>query len=283
VKRNLLRICLLTAFGALLLADVQAQFSAYLPVAGRTEVTVSHTVVSFDSFWAGTRRLDTRATLGSSGKDQTTTLLTIERGLSARWAADLTVGHTRAKLDAFPSDEGRADTVVGLRYQISDELESFNRTLPTLTLRLGGIIAGDYDEGLPFSAGDGASGADFSLLFGRSLNRWVTLLGDVGYRWRDGAPEELLGSAGVAVTCGQWVFSTAWRYEGSVSGLDIFGPGFGTAGGFPQTKERNSTLQAGVGFPVGDQLYLQVYGALTLNGRNTGDKRIAGLAASMGF
>lgn len=264
--------------------ELRSQFSPYLPPAGHTEVTVSHTFVTFDAFWAGSVKLGTQATLGSSGKDQSTTLLTLEHGLTERWALDLTVGTSRVEMGSFPSDEGWVDTQAGLRYLLVDEAESFNRWAPTLALRIGGILAGDYNEGVPFSSGDGASGVEVSLLAGRALGRHFTVLGDLGYRWRNNdVPEDIFGSLGLAASWRSMIFSAAWRYDGAVSGLTILGPGFGTVGGFPQTRERNSTVQLGWGGSVNDRWFLQGYVARTLEGENTGDKRIMGGSVTLSF
>jgi len=261
-----------------------AQFSPYLPGPGRTESTLSLTWVTFDHLWAGSTRVSTRAAIGSSGKDQVTTQLSVERGLSERWAADLTLGYTRADLGSFPSDEGMTDAALGLRMLLIDELESDRRYLPTVAVRLGGIASGNYDAGLPFSAGDGASGVDLAILMGRAISPRLSLVGDVGYRWRDeGVPEEIFAGIGAGWRWGRAILSTGVRYEGSVSGLDIFGPGFGTVGGFPQTRERNTTVHASIGLPVASSLFLQIYGGRSLSGRNTGDKRIIGAAGSWGF
>ncbi len=277
-------LCLMGWASVVSSTELRAQFSPYLPSAGRSEVTVSHTYVTFDAFWAGSVKLGTQATLGSSGKDQSTTLLTLEHGLNERWALDLTVGTSRVEMGSFPSDEGLVDTQVGLRYLMVDEAESFNRWAPTLALRLGGILAGDYNEGVPFSSGDGASGFEVSFLAGRALGRHLTLLGDLGYRWRNKeVPDDVFGSLGLAASWRSMIFSAAWRYDGAVSGLTILGPGFGTVGGFPQTRERNSTLQVGWGGAVNDRLFLQGYVARTLDGENTGDKRIVGGSVTLSF
>ena len=280
--RFLLRLSSL--FAVIGVVSLRAQFSPYLPSPGRTELTVSHTFVTFDAFWAGKTRLGTQAVLGSSGKDQYTSLLSLEYGLSERWAADLTVGYSRVKMGSFPDDSGWVDSLVGIRYLVMDETESFNRSLPTVALRVGGILAGSYDEGLPFSSGDGASGVEVSALVGRSLNRTFSVLADLGYRWRShGVPEDIFGSVGLAASWRQFILSAAWRYDGAVSGLVILGPGFGTVGGFPQVRERNASLQIGLGGSVSDRLYLQAYAAWTLSGENTGDKTVLGGSGTFSF
>jgi len=280
--RTRLRLgCILTLIG---LGSLQAQFSPYLPSPGRTELTVSHTIVSFDAFWAGKVRLGTQAALGSSGKDQSTRLLSIEHGLSERWAADLTLGHSRVKMGSFPKDSGWVDSLAGIRYLVLDETESFNRYAPTVALRVGGILAGNYDEGLPFSSGDGASGVEVSALMGRSLNRTFTLLADLGYRWREhGVPEDIFGSVGLAAGWMRYIVSAAWRYDGAVSGLAILGPGFGTVGGFPQVRERNTSVQVGLGGALTDRFFLQTYAAWTVAGENTGDKTALGGSITTSF
>lgn len=48
--------------------ELRAQFSPYLPPAGRSEVTVSHTYVTFDAFWAGSVRTWHSGDAGRFGK-----------------------------------------------------------------------------------------------------------------------------------------------------------------------------------------------------------------------
>lgn len=263
---------------------VHGQQSAYLPAAGRTELTVVHTYWEFDEIWVGDQRISTQDGLGSAGKQQRTTLLTVERGLSDRFAADLTLGYATAEIDGFGTDRGATDFQMGLRYQVVDEAETHFTGLPTLAIRVGGIIGGTYKEDTPASIGDGASGCEVSLLAARALGSRVGVFGDVGYRWRDhGVPDEWLASVGFSARARTALFSLALRYEGSVSGLDIFGPGFGTRGGFPQTNERNLVSYVSAGLPVGRVDWFQIYAGRSLDGRNTGNKRIFGASLTLGF
>ena len=73
-----------------------------------------------------------------------------------------------------------ADTCRGGR--LVDEVIS---DAPSLAVRVGGIIGGDYDTGYINSLGDGGNGYEISVIAGKFLGDRVGLSGELGYRDRD--------------------------------------------------------------------------------------------------
>lgn len=254
--------------------------SAWLPLPAQFEITPRYVYERFDTFW-----------MGSSAKPelpdavvQQSGLLTAEYALGTHWALDATIGYVWVDTAAFgqkETDEGLVDSRIGARWRFVDEQTTSLTWLPTLTVRAGGIIAGTYDEGLPFSAGDGAHGGECSLLFGKSiLDTGFGFFGDIGYRVREHpVPDDFFASAGVFQSIGRFTLSTAYRHTQGLSGMDIGDPGFT----FPAVKEVTQLLEFGAGFRDHGNRYYQLFGAFSVDGRNSGDKLILGASFTFGF
>ena len=270
---------------ALTTVAAHAQLSAYLPSQGQTVLSLGYQFSSYDDFFVGKTSVPVVAATGFKEQNQQTASLTIEYGVTDRIALDATVGWTWARFRGGPigdlKDEGLNDTSFGVRYKLTNEEEGF---LPTLTLRAGGIIAGTYDDGFPFSAGDGADAAEVSLIIGKQLCEWLGYYGDVGYRWRNNdVPDDLFFASGIWMRAGSFVVSAGYRHVEGQSGPDIGAPGFGTAFGFPQVKEVNQTLETSLTYQDnGGRNYSLSYGH-TLDGKNTGEKDIFGVSVSIPF
>ncbi|MSU35557.1 MAG: hypothetical protein EXS36_10670 [Pedosphaera sp.] len=188
--------------------------------------------------------------------DQYTGYVAMEYGLPKNFALDATLGYTRTDTDAFGrgSDDGLADSLLGLRYRILDEHQCTSPFAPTISARIGGIIAGTYDENLPLSAGDGAHGFESSLLLAKAWGaHGFGSYGDIGYRLRSHpTPDEFFGSAGIYQQIGPVTINVGYRHIQSTSGLDIGGPGFnpglGKNHGFSALKEINQLVEGCIGF-----------------------------------
>jgi hypothetical protein len=233
---------------------------------------------TFDEYWEGARQTDLGGDLF-----QHTAFLGFDFGLTDNIALDATVGWVWSEADGVfgdQNDDGLTDTTFGLRQRFVDETVLGLWWLPSLALRVGGIIEGTYDENFPFSAGDGASGAEVSLLAGKSICPGFGLYGDVGYRYRDGkVPDEWFGSTGLFVS---WKFLSAtagYRFFEGLSGNDIGDTGFT----FSTVKEISQNLEASIGFTDPGGRYYQLFYAHTIDGRNTGKRDIFGGAISLTF
>ena len=271
---------LLSAAGMIAAASASAQFSAWLPQEREWIVTPAYVFSTFDEFWMG--RTEVENPPNGKSLDQHTGLFTVEYGILPRLAADMTIGYTATDTDAFggDSDSGLTDTTFGLRYQFLQQSEGPWPLLPTAAIRVGGIIEGTYDEDLPFSAGDGASGAEASMLLAKEICPNFGLFGDVGYRFRgDEVPDDLFGSAGAYAAWHGFTLSGAYRHVQGLSGDDIGDPGFT----FPELKEVIQNVEVGLGYRDPGNRYYQFFYARTIDGRNTGQKDIFGFSASFAF
>jgi hypothetical protein len=270
--------------GLSLAASAGAQHSVWLPGADHLVVTPSYVYQNFDEFWMGATKVD-------AGGDtwQHTAFLGFDYGITENMAFDAQVGWVWSETDAAMlgassdnhlDDDGLTDTTFGLRERFVDETTLGLWWVPSLALRIGGIIPGTYDENFPFSAGDGAYGAEVSLLGGKTICPGFGLYGDVGYRYREGrVPDEWFGSAGLFLA---WKFLAAtagYRFFEGLSGNDIGDTGFK----FNTVKEVSQNLEASIGVRDPGGRYYQLFYAHTIDGRNTGQRDIFGGAVSFTF
>jgi hypothetical protein len=284
---SFIRRPLATTVALLALAPVFQVFgqSAILPAPGQFEATPMYVYQSFKDFWMG----KDKASLPDHIVQHTASVA-LEYGVTDTIALDTTVGYTWVDTTAFggkTTDDGLTDTRIGVRWQVFDERATTCKWAPTVAFRLGGIIAGTYDTGLPVApgrpcaGGDGAHGGEASMLFTKAIaDTGFGLYGEVGYRLRENpVPDDFFGLFGAYKTFGSFTLNAAYRHVQGLSGTDIGAPGFT----FPALKEINQIFEAGLGFRDSGGRYYQVFGAFNLGGRNTGDKTILGVSATFPF
>lgn len=271
------------AAGLGIAASAGAQHSVWLPEQQKLVVTPSYVYQTFDQFWMGKQKVKLDGDLW-----QHTALLSFDYGLTEDTALDASVGWVWSETDAPGlgvvnrnlNDDGLTDTTIGIRQRFIDETDYNQWWLPSLALRVGGIIEGTYDENFPFSAGDGASGAEASLLAGKTICPGFGWYGDVGYRYRDGhVPDDWFGSAGVFVAWKFLSLTAGYRFTEGLSGPDIGDPGFT----FPKVKEISQNVEVSLGFTDPGGRFYQVFYAHTFDGRNTGERNVFGGAISLTF
>jgi hypothetical protein len=273
------RLTIVTGVAALITASASAQVSAWLPYPNEFILTPSYTYQTFDKFWLGRTKVEL-----PDDVQQHTPTLTLEYGIDDRLAVDATVGYvwvdtTHAFGPGNNNDDGLTDTTFGLRYKFLDQDRAGGYPLwPSVALRVGGIIEGTYDENLPFSAGDGASGVETSLLLAKEICPNFGLYGDFGYRWRNQhVPDDLFGSAGAYATWYGFTLTGAYRHIGGLHGKNI-----GEVP-FPQVKEIIDSYEIGLGYRDSGDRYYQFFFAHAFDGRNTGAKDVFGVSASFSF
>lgn len=266
-------------------SSVLAQYSAYLPDPHQLLVTPGYSYQTFDHFWAGRTKM-ALTDLGLGGHlEQHTFQASLEYGIASRFAVDATLGYVTTRFPAR-NQTGLTDTGLGVRYAIYQEFQS-ESWLPSLTLRVGGIVQGSYRimTGLPPThPGDGASGFETSLLFGRRLgSSGLALYGDIGYRNRsEGVPDDVFGTAGLQYSPLEWLsVHAAYRHEQSLSGIDILSSSF--TGNWQVVKEINRVAEFGATFTDSRGRTYTLFGAFNLSSRNTGDKTIVGIFVSLPF
>ena len=289
MNKTTLSLSAFSGFALLAAGTAHAQLSAYTPAANQILVTPAYVFQTYDEFWAG----DTKVKLPDDVV-QHTGYLSLEYGILDDLALDATMGYSGTDTDAFGkgnNDDGLTDTRFGLRYRVLDENKATCPLLPTLTLRLGGIIEGTYDPSFPFSSGDGASGVEGSLLIGKQICSGLGLYGEIGYRTRNQkVPDDLFASAGFYASYQGFSATFGYRHVQGLSGGDIgdstgketFNPAGGAnAYGFPEVKEINQLLEASLGYTDHGGRYYSVFGAKNVDGKNTGDKWLLGASITI--
>lgn len=255
--------------------------SPWLPEPGSTVLKAIYIDESFDEFFRG----DVDAELPADIKQQTTSLL-IAYGLSDNLAVDMKLGYTKTSFE--PSTEGdfsgRDDSYLGLSWRLKDE---YAEDAMTLSLRLGLIFAGDYESsspGNPHSPGDGASGMELSVLFGKMLNENLAYAVNIGYRDRESpvASDLLVGAHLYYWLSAKWNVRTAYKLEQASNGVDIGDPGVNPSR-FNELKEESTTIQLGITHNLSQQFHFGLDLAKTIDGRNTGKKSLAILSAGWNF
>lgn len=269
----------LTLLLGTLASPVFAQ-SPWLPERHQLDTTITYVYTEYDEFWRADDRVNPDFNI-----DQHTGLFSLDYGIFKDLALDLEIGYTNTIFDSpggDPDDAGLSDTHVGLRYRLVDEFEQESPWIPTLTLRVGGIIEGTYDTGFPFASGDGASGAEASLLAGKVFgDSGFGTRGEVGFRWRaEDVPEDVFVGAGIFQTFWERLtLSVDYYHSNALSGEDIGDPGFT----FPQLEEDYHLVQGGIGFALNRDNYISGFYGRVFDGRNTGEKNILGISYTHSF
>ena len=273
----------LSVVASLVFATCAHGQNVWLPGAGEWIIAPGYTHQFFDEFWLGKQKTDLPAKIV-----QQTGYIASEYGITAKLALDGAIGYTRVSFDPPGASFHRAgldDSRIGLRYRVLEENQNQHRGVPAVALRVGAIIAGDYDVPStlpPLNPGDKASGGEVSLMIGKHLTPGgLGVYSEVGYRNRNhGVPDDLAGTVGLFQHWHSVTFTGAYRHEQGLSGPDILGPGFGTTYGFPQVKEISRSIEGAISFTDPGGRSYQITVAKTLSGRNTGDKWIFGFNAS---
>ncbi len=268
------------ALGASGVASAQ---SVYLPPPGGGYVTPAFTYFEFEEFWFGGEKGE----LPQPPIREYIFSLAAEYGLTPWLALDASMSYAINTYEAQGDNDGLGDSLVGVRARLWDEFNYPDSLMPSVAVRVGAIIAGTYDtldDGSFNSIGDGGSGVEFSGLFGKAFgDSGFGIIGDAGYRIRNNdIPDAWFGSVGLYKTIGSWSLRAGYRFEYSVSGVDIFSPEF-TFSRFPEAQEVMHNIEAGVGYEFSNGMFLQVFGAKTVDGKNTGDKTFAGISLSIPF
>ena len=254
-----------------------AQNSVWLPAPGSGSVGLSYLSQEADRFYIGGNL--TSLPFGTI-KIKTTTLAG-QYAVADSLAVDAKIPFAR-RTSGLGSDSGTGDARVGVTWRFVDEFE--NRGAPTVAVRAGAIIAGNYQTFRPDSIGDGASGYEVSLLVGRYLTPNFGIRGEVGIRDRNrGIPNQTFLSVGADLRitpslAGSVGFSSI-RNSGN---LDIGGPGF-TPLRFQQVAEKRSVINAGLSYSVTERVSLNGNIGKVTSGRNTRKDDLYSLGVAFDF
>ena len=281
-----------------------ADGSVWLPAPGSGSVTVSYVSQTADNMWVGEQG---PMPIPFKGLEQTTLLFDGTYGLSDALALDASVGSSEVSPThgrPIPiSTDGRTDLNVGLTWRFLDEVVSDG---PSVAVRLGAILAGDYEAGGagpvevmgnaarvgagPTAIGDGADGFELSVIVGKIFGDRLALSGELGTRNRgSGVPRETFVNLDAYLIAGsRLVLGGQYHNQASSGDLDIGPPpGPGAHGTywyrFPHVAEDVNRLSLGGTFTFNDQLSVGLHWFNVLDGRNTAEFEAVGGTLTYNF
>jgi hypothetical protein len=266
---------------------------AKLPAPGELDVTPWYTYTRWKNYWTHHARFNIER-LDEDDFELNNGMVLLDYGLCSRAAVDLTAGYTSAATRFFDpireprTTQGLMDVQLGVRYALWSEAEHPDSLFPNAALRFGGIIQGSYTPDFPFAPGGGASGVEPSLIVAKTFAPCgFGYYADLGGRYRDHhVPATVFGSAGLSETVhfDRFIESLAmnfgYRHDQDLGGRDITGT-FTTLSYDRRVKEVNQMLEGGVSVTDKGGRRYQFYMGCSLDGRNTGDKLVYGLYASI--
>lgn len=274
-------------------APAFAEGSPWLPAPGTGTVTFSYVSQEATDYERSERWRS------MSGADSTTIQLAGTLGLDTVWvdgtygisdalALDFQIGTSDSQYPGggpkHPTKDdlsGLQDARAGLTWRFRDEVTSSG---PSMALRVGVIMAGDYDTGYINSLGDGGDGVEASLLIGRYVGDRGVLSAEVGYRSRgDDIPEDIILNLSAGVLVGSRVgLGVGYRMTDGGSGLDIGVPPFSPAR-FPELQEDINLLYGTVNIALTGSVNLGLTYGDVVDGRNTPNSEVLGLSVGFSF
>jgi len=272
--------CLVALLGALLSQPASAT-SPWIPEQWDLQATGSFVYETFDEFYGGEELTD----FPPGHLDQYSTRLFFDLGVWRDLAFDLSLGFTGTQSATIPGDIGLDDTLMGLRWRAVDEFEMEQRWVPTLSLRVGGIIAGTYDpDTFPAAAGVGGSGFEANVALGKLMPWGFVVSSDFGYRIRSNdVPDDWQTHVTLSKTFFERLsLEAGFTHKESIDGIDLGDPGF-TPARSPELREIYSNIEVGISTIDSRSFQYGLFYAHTLGGRNTGKKNIVGASVSIPF
>lgn len=262
-----------------------AEGSAWLPEPQTGYVNLSYVYQTAEKFYRGKSKRPTPA----DGEDlsQGTAWLSVNYSWADSWAVDMQAGWAKSNFTTGPliptpekSFSGLTDVNLGVTWRVVDEAVS---DLPSIALRGGAIIAGDYDTGYINSLGDGGDGYEISAIFAKFLNDRFSIAAEVGYRDRnEGIPATVFGNLSSLLLFGEGLsLGVDYSVVNATSGLDIGAPGF-SPNRFPELEEDVETLSVQLFYSF-DNLGMTLFYGKVIDGRNTAASDVAGVTVSYFF
>lgn len=268
---------ILTIFSLASVLPLTAQVPpAWLPMKGQLLLTPAVNFDSYNSAWQAENLRNTSPLGLSYNTIKTTTYsMTLEYGLDDKLALDGTFGFAKMNTGALweghaGGEEARSgfiDKNYGLRYKLLNEFDFSGNLFPTIAVRFGIIIAGDYND-FPQAIGDGAGGVRTSLLFGKNFDFFgLGYYGELSYRVRGvPVPDDILITGGIFHNFRNLLF-TRIGYNGQIglSGYDITPPGQKPS----SRKEHFHRIEGGAGYIDSYGRFYNFFVGSTVAGFNT--------------
>ena len=269
------------ATGSLAFADG----SPWLPDPETGSINISYVSQNATEFYRASKKITLKNNLGQEADlRQETVSVQGTYGLSDEFAMDLRMGFAKSEYTPAVRDNfrGLTDTNVGVVWRAVDEL--VRPSLPSVALRAGAIIAGDYETGHINAIGDGGNGVELSALVGKFITDRVALSGEVGYRDRDNdVPADFFLNLSGGVLVGDLLgLSINYKLVDALSGLDIGKAPF-TPARFPQVEEDVQFLGGTATFNTTDTTNVGVSYGEVLDGRNTAKSKVWSVSLGYSF
>lgn len=238
--------------------------------------------------WAGNTQHDVNWKKGGEeyGIDINQGYFTAQYGLNERWGADLAIGYTTAAWRYFSnggntngaakSTTGLMDVSFGVRYQIWNETNAHAGWRPTLTLRAGAVLPGNFEKDFPFAPGDRSASIEPELLARKHFG-WAGFgaYADGLFRWnRTTHNDHWIVSAGLFQQIKTWELNVGYRHLGSVDGDNIqFDPNTRVIDYPRAPKESNDAIEAGFSYTTKkSRTQLGFYTRTVVDGANSDGK-----------
>lgn len=240
--------------------------------------------------WAGNTRysVTTHAEGERYGIDMNQGYLSLQYGLTEKWAADLAIGYTTVGWRYFGNYNGEAgtpgevrsttglmDTSFGVRYQIMKEGEECKWS-PTLTFRAGAVLPGTFDKDFPFAPGTRSTAIEPELLARKHFG-WEGFgaYSDTLFRWNHTSGNDCyIASFGFFQQIQRWELDAGYRHLGSINGGDIqFDPVTHDIIYPRAVRENQDSIEAGFDYTtLKRQIKLGFYSRTVFDGANTDKK-----------
>jgi len=243
---------------------------------GATSIQLGYVTQSADKLYAGGAKMPLPDDL-----DQTTAWVDFTYGLADNMAIDARLGYSNFKFSPRQDESGTTDTLLGLTWRLRDEF--IHDAGPSVALRMGVTLAGDYTAGKINSIGDGASGAEMSLIVGKIITRKLSIAANVGYRYRDSGVdnERFAAVRGFYSLTNQLHTSVGYSVVRANGNLDINDPEF--MGNFTDLAEDADIVELGIAYQFAGRYQVGFGYGQVVNGRNTGLNEITSISLGMMF
>jgi hypothetical protein len=271
---------------------------ADLPDRGQLVTRLTYQESESYHFWAGNTRhaVDYLDDGEHYGIDINQGYISLQYGLTEKWAADLAVGYTTVGWRYFAngatpgtvrSTTGLMDTALGFRYQIFKEGDESCDWTPTLTFRAGAVLPGTYNQDIPFAPGDRSTGVEPELLARKHFG-WTGLgaYADGLFRWNHtSANDHYIVSFGLFQQIKNWELDAGYRHLGSVSGKNIRFDSASHDIFYPRdVRENQDSIEAGFDYRTGwHGLRVGFQSKTVFDGSNTDKKFWVGGFVEMPF
>ena len=262
-----------------------ADGTAWLSEPGTGYLSLSYVGQTADEYF---RSESKRATPRGENLTQNTVWLTANYALGESWALDARVGWARSDFVVGPmipttmaNFSGLVDSTLGVTWRLNDELTS---DYPSVAVRGGVVLAGNYETGHINSLGDGADGFELSVIVGEFVSTQFGLSAEFGYRARGGnVPDETFTNlSGLWLISDRLSLGLDYQLVDAQSGLDIGGPGFDPTK-FPEVQEDTQIVAGRLYYAVSERIGLSVFHAGVVKGRNAPASTVYGVTASYSF